>query len=440
MENQINMSNQNSQQIGQNPVSQPVINSDKLKANYFIIGVTILIGFIIYGFGGYYLGKKSSRITQSTSVIQNQPSSVPFSSPTIDPTESWKTYTNSKYNYSFKYPSDYQIGSCRSCTDLATVDYVTIQSPFMTHNSQGYGITTVSVTNPDINKILSLQQTKIGNNINAYTETTTSYGYQTKYFYVIMSNNKVITLQYSGIGLQANINIPLEDFKDYQIFNQIVSTLKFQDKNSVDTSNWKTYSNTQYGLAFDYPQNYVVSISSDCGFIVKDQTACLLSLSMNPTASEFPPKAQFWFLKGVNSVNILGQTNGIYFDMQKKAWVLKSHFSPEETIPVWGYTKSGQEIIRAQIGGSHTSNYYYLIPNYKKDEVAIFEIPKSYRLRCDLIMNNATKQTQCNNFYKLIIDEYNGGKSIPDMWLPEKYLSSIYSEAENIVKSFREIK
>lgn len=50
---------QNNQQTGQNPVSQPVITPEKPKTNYFMIGGIIVACSVLFGFGGYYLGKQS---------------------------------------------------------------------------------------------------------------------------------------------------------------------------------------------------------------------------------------------------------------------------------------------------------------------------------------------------------------------------------------------
>jgi len=205
-----------------------------------------------------------------------------------------------------------------------------------------------------------------------------------------------------------------------------------------DNSNLKTYNNAQYQLAFDYPQNYIISTNPNCSNLKNNQKGCLLSLNLNPTNIDFPPKAYFWLLQGVTTVNIPGQVSIINFDSQKKAWVLNNSVPPAEVLPVWNYTKSGKEIIKSSNGGSYGSSYYYIIPNYNKDEVAVFSVPESYRLRCDNFLNDKPKETDCNNFYKSVIDQYNKGKETVDAWLPKNYLISIYSEAENIVKSYRE--
>lgn len=120
MENQINVGDQNTQQIGQNPLNQPVITPEKPKTNYLMIGGIILVCFVFFGFGGYYLGKQSSNGFNQES---NQPN--PYGSPTTiasspspessarptsvpDQTSTWKTYTNSKYGYTVRYPEGWE--------------------------------------------------------------------------------------------------------------------------------------------------------------------------------------------------------------------------------------------------------------------------------------------------------------------------------------------
>src|SRR3989344_5033424 len=59
MESQMNVGDQNSQQIGQNPINQLTSDHEIIKVNYSLLGVVVLVCFVIFGFGGYYLGKQS---------------------------------------------------------------------------------------------------------------------------------------------------------------------------------------------------------------------------------------------------------------------------------------------------------------------------------------------------------------------------------------------
>lgn len=89
MENQVNLSYQNTQQIGQDPVSQPVITPEKPKTNYLVIGGIIVSCFVLFGFGGYYLWKQSINSQQYTNNGQSQliPTATPEpNTPTATPT------------------------------------------------------------------------------------------------------------------------------------------------------------------------------------------------------------------------------------------------------------------------------------------------------------------------------------------------------------------
>ena len=60
--------------------------------------------------------------------IQDSPTSIP----TSNPTSNWKTYANSKFSFSFNYPSNY------SFTENLSNNYVSIISPIDMTNRKGY--------------------------------------------------------------------------------------------------------------------------------------------------------------------------------------------------------------------------------------------------------------------------------------------------------------
>lgn len=97
MENQSNPAGQNLPQVGQNPVVQPVAIA---KTNYLTIVGVALICSLIFGFGGYYLGKQSSNSKYVNNEVQTNPTATPYvNSP---------TYTNSEVGFRFKYPSEWK--------------------------------------------------------------------------------------------------------------------------------------------------------------------------------------------------------------------------------------------------------------------------------------------------------------------------------------------
>jgi hypothetical protein len=74
--------------------------------------------------------------------INPQPTSTPVAvvtpSPTPDPTANWKTYTNQKYFYSFKYPQSYTVGQ----------NGVNSPTPEMVENVVAYELNSTSIDAP----------------------------------------------------------------------------------------------------------------------------------------------------------------------------------------------------------------------------------------------------------------------------------------------------
>lgn len=120
MENQPNIGDQNVQPVGQNPVAQPTV-IDKPKTNFTAIFATGLICSLVFGAGGYFLGKQSLQSQKYVNEGQNQnhsstsasqvDNSVPTTNPSSisDQTANWKTYTNEKYGFNFKYPGEWVV-------------------------------------------------------------------------------------------------------------------------------------------------------------------------------------------------------------------------------------------------------------------------------------------------------------------------------------------
>ena len=117
MENQINIGDQNSKKIGQNPDKQYMPISEKPKTNYLAIVITVLVSFIVFGVGGYYLGLNNQQYQQKNSAqqISSSPTEVTQTTPNINPTtppiskEGWSTYNNTQNFYTISYPSDWQV-------------------------------------------------------------------------------------------------------------------------------------------------------------------------------------------------------------------------------------------------------------------------------------------------------------------------------------------
>lgn len=47
------------------------------------------------------------------------------------------------------------------------------------------------------------------------------------------------------------------------VFNNILSSFKFVENQTINTSNWKTYTNTEYGFSFKYPNDWLLENSTE---------------------------------------------------------------------------------------------------------------------------------------------------------------------------------
>ncbi len=147
MENQVNDGNQNTQQIGQNPISQPVQIPEKPKVNYLLIGLVILGCFVIFGIGGYYLG------TQKTSQNSKLPVPSPTSTEAVSPTNilapttqpsvitnGWIKFTHPAVGYSFDYPGNWK-GGIQEIPEAIKQDYQDFNIESSDHRiSEGYPV------------------------------------------------------------------------------------------------------------------------------------------------------------------------------------------------------------------------------------------------------------------------------------------------------------
>ena len=82
----------------------------------FIVLIAVIL-LVAAGVGGYILGTNQNQTVQTQPVTQ-----LPQPSPTPDPTANWKTYSNTKYDFSFKYPSEWEIDDSSSNDDVNTSD------------------------------------------------------------------------------------------------------------------------------------------------------------------------------------------------------------------------------------------------------------------------------------------------------------------------------
>ena len=212
----------------------------------------LLVVVIMVGLSGglYYFSKTNSPKPNATQVL------APSSSPT-DETANWKTYTSKENGYSFKYPSAWRIAEpinspveiyswpSNKHYDLVPDSEISIHIQFQ--------------DNPSKLTIEAWFQQDWGNERNKNNEQSILVNGIQAIRYT--NKNLVRPLQYTSVSFVHgdkvyNISAKPPDSKYLQVFDTIISTFKFTDQQTLDTSNWKTYSNSDY--SFKYPGDWHV--------------------------------------------------------------------------------------------------------------------------------------------------------------------------------------
>jgi hypothetical protein len=209
---------------------------------------------------------------------------TPVPTPTPNPTANWKTFVNTKYGYSIKYPPDFEldtssdIAPCKDLTSCSLSNYVSFNSvekfgtvePLyysvgvdLLSNPSGQDLKTLLTQDlpPDIKSNFILNQDSINNTFVYKTTSLPSRSGEEHVYFKQISGNDYIELVFGPYDPQQPFP---EQAKFYSIFNQILSTFKFTDQISQTlvtptpdpTANWPVYVNTKIGFQVKYPSRY----------------------------------------------------------------------------------------------------------------------------------------------------------------------------------------
>lgn len=202
---------------------------------------------------------KTSNISQTTQLpAPTQPLPTYLPTPTADPTANWKTYTNSKYRFTIKFPPNMQ-DTHGDSYDLRLENGEILITFGIFGVPKEKAIKELAVNGFCFAKKEDVSETKINGIATYRTEK------------VFNDNN---------ICLDALINLNTEDMDSYDVldiqakatnqngvrlFNQILSTFKFLDQ-TADTSSWKTYTSQDSLFSFKYPPEWTFPIAGSALF------------------------------------------------------------------------------------------------------------------------------------------------------------------------------
>ena len=243
--------------ISSAPITQSIpqdSNISKPKSKLLLIIIGIVLFLLITGSAaGFYLFKgqiiKETPKPTTTKIVTKP-------SPTQNATTNWKTYEGTEF--SIKYPPDYTISVDNSQNILVTITSRIGTTPKkgdeLDESELTIAILASENTTKTLDEIIDIEKQKPNERSNdplIFEEKSLSISglqakmLKTKYsavYYVIHGNMLFKFIQYPPAT------------KRQIEFDQILSTFKFTDTQTVDTSNWKTY--TGKGFSIKYPATW----------------------------------------------------------------------------------------------------------------------------------------------------------------------------------------
>lgn len=238
---------------------------------YVLAGILVL--FAVVG-GVYYLGATKSAVPK----VQEQAVSQTLKPTATDETANWKTFSNSRYNFSFNYPANWTVTTEEQQQELLKVLVKGPNQITLSFMSGPPGVGGMCVDDPNIN--LGYESINIFNKpLNLFYNGDRSKNIIT-FAYVIEGNTTCPNIAFFDIpalkGVDAswvktrlgsvhiyygeeknNIEKKESDFKSAELetVKKILSTFKFLDENlNSDITVWNTYTNTQLKISFKYPE------------------------------------------------------------------------------------------------------------------------------------------------------------------------------------------
>jgi hypothetical protein len=223
-----------------------------MKQKGFAQIIILILLIIVLAVVGYFAYKDFKSINQHV-----QPPS-PTPSATLDLTADWKTYTNSTYKFLIKYPSNW-ISKSYTPTD-SRIPY--LYNPDNKYDIQfGYikdepNVISEMTGKPMVTDLSNYNLTTI-NGIKVYVNNNLqgNDGNYIKYYFQITDGEYISIL----VPLTNTLSNVVWDEATVSLAKQTLSTFKFTDQNqTLDTTNWKTYTNNYWGVSIKYPQDKLV--------------------------------------------------------------------------------------------------------------------------------------------------------------------------------------
>lgn len=262
------------------------------KGNVTVIAIIIVIVAITASALGYLFANKSQTPTPQVAITQPISITQP-TTPPVDETVLWQTYSNTQLGFEVKYPKDWKTmspgmdfkGISLSKDGNKSIFSVIYYNSVSVMSSSSTSITLKSFD--DLKKDPQYKDIKditfLGDKAFSATVTNPNIGLVENEIFV-SKDNAVYEISYDN-----------NDAID--ISKQILATFKFINAQSTDeTASWQTYSNIKYGFNFNYPKNWTVKeiaggdMPHEASFLVSSNVDSDLGFSVTLIKSISSPK------------------------------------------------------------------------------------------------------------------------------------------------------
>jgi len=230
--------------------NQPIVETPQKvdKKNGFLVSllsVLLLLSCIIAGFFAW----QTQNLVKELQEIRSQELVTSVPTPTPDPTADWKTYTNTKYFYTLKYPSHWLAESREPGVDNTPTIYATSRSIILSPDNQIQRVPNPlleiqsvgsEISRPNYSEWVKRQRSNFVEGYKITNETTYDIAGVSatllEGLHMYPSSSTYIKQLYfasSEEGVYHSISIGSDTKQDSAVFDQILSTFKFTDLEPV---------------------------------------------------------------------------------------------------------------------------------------------------------------------------------------------------------------
>lgn len=229
---------------------------DKPKVSRWIVVTLIVVIILAAGFFVWYyqMGPGKSMEKVSTTIASGE---VPAPDPTVD----WQTYTNTKYLYTFKYPSTVALTSASGNADSQAINGTAAGvNVAVTGAPAGEYIFSISIPGISLTDAAIRQQFGATAETNIAITSETIGGNSGKK--VVISGDASVVSTFYFVQNTAGTVLEITVLNSSTDASAILASLAFGPTTSA-TADWKTFANTTYKYSLLYPAGWSVSSIGD---------------------------------------------------------------------------------------------------------------------------------------------------------------------------------